>query len=167
MLTTLIHRELLDNLMTFRFATAVLIMLLLVVANTFVLNFNQIWGSGYHHEYFHRDSSTLRYDYHAVSNIEELSEASKPQVPHAQDYYRFLGPQIVNTAERTWLVRKQALETIFVQLSVSCVRFVGVVACEAEYSESCDTSVDVGHLRGFYAEHACLYCKRIFSTDDL
>ena len=37
MLTTLIRRELLDNLMTFRFATAVLIMLLLVVANTFVL----------------------------------------------------------------------------------------------------------------------------------
>jgi len=37
MLTTLIRRELLDNLMTFRFAAAVLIMLLLVVANTFVL----------------------------------------------------------------------------------------------------------------------------------
>ena len=48
---------------------------------------NWIWGSGY--EYFHRDSSTLRYDYHAVSNIDKLSEASKPQVPHAQDYYRF------------------------------------------------------------------------------
>ena len=37
MLTTLIRRELLDNLMTFRFAAAVLIMLLLVVANTAVL----------------------------------------------------------------------------------------------------------------------------------
>ena len=37
MLTTLIRRELLDNLMTFRFAVAVLIMLLLVVANTAVL----------------------------------------------------------------------------------------------------------------------------------
>ena len=81
-------------------------------------NFNQIWGSGYHYEYFHRDSSTLRYDYHAVSNIEELSEASKPQVPHAQDYYRFLGPQIINTAERAWLVRKQALETIFVRPAI-------------------------------------------------
>ena len=34
MLTTLIRRELLDNLMTFRFAVAVFIMLLLVVANT-------------------------------------------------------------------------------------------------------------------------------------
>ncbi len=37
MLATLIRRELLDNLMTFRFAAAVFIMLLLVVANTFVL----------------------------------------------------------------------------------------------------------------------------------
>ena len=37
MLTTLIRRELLDNLMTFRFAAAVFITLLLVVANTVVL----------------------------------------------------------------------------------------------------------------------------------
>ena len=77
---------------------------------------NWIWGSSY--EYFHKDSSTLRYDYHAVSYIDKLSEASKPQVPHAQDYYRFLGPQIVNAAERTWLVRKQALEAIFVQPAI-------------------------------------------------
>ncbi len=77
---------------------------------------NWIWGSS--DEYFHKDSSTLRYDYHAVSYIDKLSEASKPQVPHAQDYYRFLGPQIVNAAERTWLVRKQALEAIFVQPAI-------------------------------------------------
>ena len=37
MITTLIRRELLDNLMTFRFAAAVFIMLLLVVANSAVL----------------------------------------------------------------------------------------------------------------------------------
>ena len=36
-LITLIRRELLDNLMTFRFAAAVFITLLLVVANTIVL----------------------------------------------------------------------------------------------------------------------------------
>ena len=77
---------------------------------------NWIWGSS--DEYFHKDSSTLRYDYHAVSYIDKLSEASKPQIPHAQDYYRFLGPQIINTAERAWLVRKQALETIFVQPAI-------------------------------------------------
>ena len=37
MFLTLIRRELLDNLMTFRFAAAVLITLLLVVTNTVVL----------------------------------------------------------------------------------------------------------------------------------
>ncbi len=37
MLKTLIGRELLEILMTFRFAAAVLIMLLLVVVNTYVL----------------------------------------------------------------------------------------------------------------------------------
>ena len=37
MFLTLIRRELLDNLMTFRFAAAVVITLLLVVANTVVL----------------------------------------------------------------------------------------------------------------------------------
>ena len=37
MLLTLIRRELLDNLMTFRFAAVLLITLLLVVANTVVL----------------------------------------------------------------------------------------------------------------------------------
>ena len=37
MFLTLVRRELLDNLMTFRFAAAVMIMLLLVVANTVVL----------------------------------------------------------------------------------------------------------------------------------
>ena len=37
MIITLIRRELLDNLMTFRFAAAVFIMLLLVVANSAVL----------------------------------------------------------------------------------------------------------------------------------
>ena len=37
MLMTLIRRELLDNLMTFRFAAAVFITLLLVVTNTVVL----------------------------------------------------------------------------------------------------------------------------------
>ena len=37
MLKTLIRRELLDNLMTFRFAAVLLITLLLVVANTVVL----------------------------------------------------------------------------------------------------------------------------------
>ena len=40
---TLIRRELLDNLMTFRFAAAVFITLLLVIANTVVLIQDYEW----------------------------------------------------------------------------------------------------------------------------
>ena len=32
-----------------------------------------------------------------------------------KNYYGFLGPRIVNTADRVWLIRKQALEEIFVR----------------------------------------------------
>ena len=75
-------------------------------------------GSGFNYAYFFKKPSTLEYFYLAGSNIEKLTEASKPQVPHAQNYYRYLGPQIINTAERAWLIRKQALETIFVQPAI-------------------------------------------------
>ena len=36
----------------------------------------------------------------------KLSEESEPMMPHAQDYHRFFGTQITNTAERMWLVRE-------------------------------------------------------------
>ena len=75
-------------------------------------------GSGFNYAYFFNNPSRLEYFYLAGSNIEKLTEASKPQVPHAQNYYRYLGPQIINTAERAWLVRKQALESIFVQPAI-------------------------------------------------
>ncbi|RKU06321.1 hypothetical protein C6503_25830 [Candidatus Poribacteria bacterium] len=81
-------------------------------------HFGIIGGSGFNYAYFYRSPSILRYFYLAGSNIGKLTEASKPRVPHAQDYYRFLGPQTINTAERAWLVRKQALETIFVQPAI-------------------------------------------------
>ena len=75
-------------------------------------------GSGFNYAYFYRNPSRLEYFYLAGSNIGKLTEASKPQVPHAQNYYRYLGPQIINTAERAWLIRKQAFETIFVQPAI-------------------------------------------------
>ena len=81
-------------------------------------NFGMIGGSGFNYAYFYRDPSILSYFYQAGSNIGKLTEASKPQVPHAQNYYHYLGPQIINTAERAWLVRKQALETIFAQPAI-------------------------------------------------
>ena len=75
-------------------------------------------GTGFNYEYWYENTSVLEYHYGAGSNIEKLSEASEPQVPHAQSYYRFLGPQVVDTAERAWIVRKPALEAIFVQPAI-------------------------------------------------
>ena len=44
-----------------------------------------------------------------------LHEKSLPLVPHVQSYYSFLEPLTIRTASRVWLVRKQALEDIFLQ----------------------------------------------------
>ncbi len=81
-------------------------------------HFGIIGGSGFNYAYFFNNPSRLEYFYLAGSNIGKLTEASKPQVPHAQNYYRYLGPKTINTAERAWLIRKQALETIFVQPAI-------------------------------------------------
>ena len=59
--------------------------------------------------------SRLLYYTHIGSYLEMISEKSEPQVSHAQNYYHFLGKLTVNTAERAWLIRKPAVETIYVQ----------------------------------------------------
>ena len=65
--------------------------------------------------YFYKNSSILEYHYLAGSNIEKLKDGSEPQVPHAQNYYRFLGAQTVDAAEQASLVRRPALEIVFFQ----------------------------------------------------
>ena len=65
--------------------------------------------------YFYENSSILEYHYLAGLHIEKLKEGSEPQVPHAQNYYRFLGAQTVDAAEQASLVRRPALETVFFQ----------------------------------------------------
>ncbi len=76
--------------------------------------FNMGWG-GWSARYFHERPSTLMYTYRSILHIEDLNEKSEPQVPHVQNYYRFLVPRVIDTAEKTWLIRKPALENIFVQ----------------------------------------------------
>ena len=78
-------------------------------------NFNIEWTAGYDFEDIDEDASILRYYYEVGMQWESLEKESEPNVSHAQDYFRFLGPRIINTAERTWLVRKPALENAFVQ----------------------------------------------------
>ena len=71
------------------------------------------WGAG---DGFSEDRSTLSYyDWTVLYYKGELAEESLPRVPHAQNYYGFLGPRIIDTADQTWLIRKQALEDIFVK----------------------------------------------------
>ena len=79
-------------------------------------NFNLHFREGYTVGHsFESDSSTLHYSYRAGAHIETLEEESEPRVPHVQNYYRFLEPRIINMAARTWLIRKSALDAIFVQ----------------------------------------------------
>ena len=54
-----------------------------------------------------------------------------------------------------------------VPVSVSCVRFVSIVAGTAKCGKSCDTPFYVGLLCGFYAEYTCFHCERIVNLDDL
>ncbi len=59
--------------------------------------------------------SRLLYYTYVGSELETIHEKSEPYVPHAQNFYGFIGRLTVNTVERTWLIRKPALETIYVQ----------------------------------------------------
>ena len=70
------------------------------------------WGGG---DGFGENPSTLMYYYWSVLFFNEFYDRHLPQVRHAQNYYEFLGPRIINTADRMWIIRKSALDDIFVQ----------------------------------------------------
>ena len=61
------------------------------------------------------EPSILLYFYQTGFYAGKVKAESEPQVPLLQDYYRFYNREAVNTVERTWLVRKPALEAIYVQ----------------------------------------------------
>ena len=50
-----------------------------------------------------------------MMNFQGFGEEDEPKIPHARKHFRYLGPRIVDTAEKTWLIRKPALEDIFVR----------------------------------------------------
>ena len=107
--------------------------------------------SGFAYEYFYEDASVLYYHYGAGAHVLELNEESEPQVPHAQDYYRFLVPRSVDAAERTWLVRKTALDTVFVQPAIVdrvLLRFSPVGMYDAATQAWAGT--DLSGLRDFF-----------------
>ena len=64
--------------------------------------------------YLWGDPRTLLYTCEVILEFEELGEKEEHKIPHAQNHFRFLGPLVIRTADRTWLIRKPALEDIFV-----------------------------------------------------
>ncbi len=75
----------------------------------------ELRGSGTRGAYFWDNPSTLRYTYRSVLEFEELGQEDEHKIPHAQHHFRFLGSQIIGTANQTWLLRKPALEDIYIQ----------------------------------------------------
>ena len=74
-----------------------------------------IGGLGWSGEFLMKREATLDVHFRNYLNLQEINETSESQVPHAQNYFRFLEPRVINTAEKTWLLRKQGLEDIFIQ----------------------------------------------------
>ena len=64
--------------------------------------------------YLWGDPRTLLYTCEVILEFEELGEKEEHKIPHAQNHFRFLGPLVIRTADRTWLIRKPALEDIFI-----------------------------------------------------
>ena len=75
-------------------------------------HFGMEGGSGLFEKWY-KDKSSLLFAYVAASYINKLDDEFEPQVPHVQNYYRFIIPRKIDAAERTWLVRKQALESVY------------------------------------------------------
>ena len=59
--------------------------------------------------------SILLYFYQTGFYAGKIGAESEPQVPRVQDYYGFYNRETINTVQRTWLVRKPALEAIYVK----------------------------------------------------
>ena len=74
-----------------------------------------IMGSGTYGAYLWGNLGRLSYTYENKMEADSLNEKSGPRIPHAQNYFDFLGTQVIGTADRTWFIRKPALEDIFIQ----------------------------------------------------
>ena len=71
------------------------------------------WGSRGAH--FWDNPRILLYTYRSFMDFEGFGEEDEPKMPHAQKHFGFLGAQTIEAADRTWLIRKPALEEIFIR----------------------------------------------------
>ena len=77
-------------------------------------HFNIMGSGGYSSGLWGR-LDRLFYVYNSSMWAGSLNEAAEPKIPHAQNYFGFLGTQVIGTADQTWFIRKPALEGIFIQ----------------------------------------------------
>ncbi|MCY4568682.1 MAG: ABC transporter permease subunit [Candidatus Poribacteria bacterium] len=75
----------------------------------------KITGSGWYGAYLRGNIDRLSYTYESKMEVDTLNEKAESRIPHAQNYFGFLGAQVTGTADRTWSIRKPALEDIFIQ----------------------------------------------------
>ena len=75
----------------------------------------KIMGSGWYGAYLWGDFDRLSYTYKSTIEVYTLNKEAEPKIPHAQNYFGFLGTQVTGTADRTWFIRKPALEDLFIQ----------------------------------------------------
>ena len=61
------------------------------------------------------EPSALLYFYQSGFYAGKIKVESEPHVPLVQNYYGFHNREIVSTVNRTWLVRKPALEAVYIQ----------------------------------------------------
>ena len=71
------------------------------------------WGSRGAH--FWDNSRILLYTFEYTMDFTGFGEKDEPKMPHAQKHFGFLGSQTIDAADRTWFIRKPALEEIFIQ----------------------------------------------------
>ena len=57
---------------------------------------------------------TLFYKCRGMMNFHGFGEEDEPKIPHARKHFRYLVPKIIDTADKTWLIRKPALEDIYI-----------------------------------------------------
>ena len=74
-----------------------------------------IYGRGSVIADFNASRDTLRYSYYLSIQFDKVGPEGETRVPHAQNYFRFLVPLMIKTAEKTWHVREAALKDIYVQ----------------------------------------------------
>ena len=75
----------------------------------------ELRGFGWRGANFRNYDRILLYTYRSVMNFEGFEEKDESKMPHAQKHFGFLGAQTIDAADRTWLIRKPALEEIFIQ----------------------------------------------------